>query len=87
VTDESRKPAQRTPGGMPGHVPAEQSVIFSGIRTITRIVEQTTMTWPRQPDSNCILSFIGITSFQCIYAFAHFGSRKCASARRRHEQR
>jgi hypothetical protein len=33
VTDESRKPLQRKPGGIPGHVQPEQPVIFSGIRT------------------------------------------------------
>ena len=33
MTDESRKPHQRRPFGIPGHVPPEQPVIFSGIRT------------------------------------------------------
>ena len=38
MTGESRKPRQRTLGGIPGHVPAEQSVIFSGIRNKARII-------------------------------------------------
>ena len=32
MTGQSRKPRQRTLGGIPGHVPAEWAVIFSGIR-------------------------------------------------------
>ena len=36
MTDESRKPRQRKRGGIAGHVPAERSVIFSGIRTHRR---------------------------------------------------
>jgi hypothetical protein len=32
VTDPSRKPLQRRLGGIAGHVPPEQPVIFAGIR-------------------------------------------------------
>jgi hypothetical protein len=33
VTDRSKKPTQRRPGGIPGHVQPEQPVTIAGIRT------------------------------------------------------
>jgi hypothetical protein len=34
VTDKGRNNRQCKPGGIPGHVPEEQPVIFSGIRSM-----------------------------------------------------
>jgi hypothetical protein len=37
VTDPSRKPLQRRLGGIAGHVPPEQPVIFAGIRNVLKL--------------------------------------------------